>query len=93
MAEVPEGKRQAGFHCAAVLVFPDPLKESLVVEAVWRGEITRGRVGAGGFGYDPVFLDKNTGKTGAQMSRDEKNEVSHRGKAFHELRQRVRELE
>ena len=93
MATVPEGKRDAGFHCAAVLVFPDTSKAPLVVEAVWRGEIAQGRVGAGGFGYDPVFLDKNAGKTGAQMSRDEKNEVSHRGKAFRELRQRVRGLE
>lgn len=92
MADVPEGNRDAGFHCAAVMVFPDKLIEPLVVEAVWSGEVTQGRVGVGGFGYDPVFLDKNAGKTGAQLSREEKNEVSHRGKAFRELRQRVREL-
>lgn len=92
MADVPDGKRDGGFHCAAVLVFPDTRTEPLVVEAVWRGEITHGRVGARGFGYDPVFLDRNAGKTGAQMSAAEKNEVSHRGKAFRELGQRVREL-
>ena len=92
MADVPDENRGAGFHCAAVLVFPDTATAPLVIEAVWRGEILRERIGTGGFGYDPVFLDKDANKTGAQMSREEKNAVSHRGKAFRQLRQRVREL-
>jgi XTP/dITP diphosphohydrolase len=92
MAGVSNDKRGGGFHCAAVMVFPDVLKEPLVTEAVWRGEILHSRSGTGGFGYDPVFLDKKTGKTGAQMSREEKNKVSHRGKAFRELRLQVRAL-
>ncbi|MGI9203121.1 MAG: RdgB/HAM1 family non-canonical purine NTP pyrophosphatase [Woeseiaceae bacterium] len=92
MADVADGNRGGGFHCAAVMVYPDMAIEPLAIEAVWRGEILHGRVGAGGFGYDPVFLDKNANKTGAQMSREEKNEVSHRGKAFRELRRRVQEL-
>jgi XTP/dITP diphosphohydrolase len=53
---------------------------------VWRGNILRERQGTGGFGYDPVFLDPDAGKTGAQMTREEKNRVSHRGKAFRELK-------
>jgi len=92
MTGVPDDSRGGGFHCAAVLVFPDTSIAPLVVEAVWRGEILRDRIGTGGFGYDPVFLDRNVGKAGAQMSREEKNEVSHRGKAFRELKRRVREL-
>lgn len=86
MAGVPDEQRGAGFHCAAVLVFPDSKAEPLAVAAVWRGRILRERRGEGGFGYDPVFLDPESGKTGAQMSRAEKNRVSHRGKAFRKLR-------
>lgn len=92
MADVPDENRGGGFHCAAVLAFPDTSTAPLVIEAVWRGEILRNRNGTGGFGYDPVFLDKDANKTGAQMSREEKNAVSHRGKAFRELRRRVQEL-
>jgi XTP/dITP diphosphohydrolase len=89
LAGVPDGERGAGFHCAAVLVFPDSDNEPLAVEAVWRGNILRDRKGDGGFGYDPVFLDPSAGKTGAQMTREEKNRVSHRGKAFRELKDRL----
>jgi len=92
MADVPDDNRGGGFCCAAVLVFPDTRTAPLVIEAVWRGEILRDRIGAGGFGYDPVFLDKDANKTGAQMSREEKNAVSHRGKAFRELRRRLQAL-
>lgn len=86
LAKVPDEARTAGFHCAAVLVFPDSDSAPLAVEAVWRGNILRERQGNGGFGYDPVFLDPAAGKTGAQMTREEKNRVSHRGKAFRELK-------
>jgi len=86
LSGVPEGKRGGGFHCAAVLVEPDANVAPLIAEADWRGRILRSRLGAGGFGYDPVFLDPGSGKTGAQMTREEKNRVSHRGKAFRELR-------
>lgn len=78
--------RGAGFHCAAVLAFPDAETEPLVVEAVWRGIVLPQRQGSGGFGYDPVFYDPAVGKTGAQMSCEEKNAVSHRGKAFRQLK-------
>ena len=86
LADVPDGQRDGGFHCAAVLVMPDGDVAPLLVEAVWRGKILRERRGKGGFGYDPVFLDPSSGKTGAQMTREQKNRVSHRGKAFRELK-------
>lgn len=86
MTKVTDEDRGAGFHCAAVLVYPDESAESLIVEAVWRGTVLRQRVGTGGFGYDPVFFDDKSGKTGAEMSREEKNAVSHRGKAFRQLK-------
>ena len=86
LMDVPDEQRGAGFHCAAALVFPDSDVTPLIVEAVWHGKILRERVGEGGFGYDPVFLDPSSGRTGAQMTREEKNCVSHRGKAFRELK-------
>ena len=86
LANVPDEQRGGGFHCAAVLVYPEGNSTPLIVEAVWRGQILRERLGEGGFGYDPVFLDPLSGMTGAQMTRDQKNGVSHRGKAFRELK-------
>jgi len=86
MADVLPNRRDGGFHCAAVLVYPDEDIEPLVVQSIWRGQILRERRGAGGFGYDPVFFDWRHEKTGAEMSPEEKNSVSHRGRAFRELR-------
>ncbi|MDH3439156.1 MAG: RdgB/HAM1 family non-canonical purine NTP pyrophosphatase [Gammaproteobacteria bacterium] len=89
---VPDDRRGAGFHCAAVLAWPEEHQAAIVVEEVWRGRILRERRGSGGFGYDPVFLDLQKQKTGAEMSREEKNVISHRGKAFRKLRDRVQDL-
>ena len=89
LEDVQDPERGGGFHCAAVLAFPGDEFDPVIAEGVWRGTILRQRLGDGGFGYDPVFLDENTGKTGAQMTRDEKNAVSHRGKAFRELKQKI----
>jgi XTP/dITP diphosphohydrolase len=89
MAGVAEEDRAGGFHCAAVLVFPGNTLAPIIAEGVWRGRILRQRKGDGGFGYDPIFLDEAAGKTGAQMSRAEKNAVSHRGKAFAELKRKI----
>ena len=82
---VPDERRGGGFHCAAVLAFPGDEHPPLIAEAVWRGTLLHARRGSGGFGYDPVFLDPGSGKTGAELSPDEKNAVSHRGRAFRAL--------
>jgi XTP/dITP diphosphohydrolase len=63
----------------------------MIAEAVWRGRILKRRMGGGGFGYDPVFFDPAIGKTGAEMHAEEKNAVSHRGKAFRQLKEMLRE--
>jgi XTP/dITP diphosphohydrolase len=91
MKNVPDANRGGGFHCAAVLVYPDNKDAPVIVEEVWRGTILRERRGSGGFGYDPVFLDPDSQKTGAELSRAEKNRVSHRGKAFRKLRDLIGE--
>ena len=90
LAATPPPERGAGFHCAAVLVYPDERHEALIAEGVWRGTIIDERRGTGGFGYDPVFLDEAAGKTGAEMSAGEKNALSHRGKAFRALADMLR---
>ncbi len=92
LESVSDAERGAGFHCAAVLAWPGDQHEPIVIEEVWRGVILHERRGEGGFGYDPVFLDPDKQKTGAEMSRDEKNAISHRGKAFRRLRDRLQEL-
>ena len=73
--------RRAKFVCVIACVFPDG-KEPLVVRGETEGEIISDFRGEGGFGYDPLFLYKPFGKTFAEMSADEKNAISHRGKAI-----------
>jgi XTP/dITP diphosphohydrolase len=92
MKDVPEDRRGAGFHCAAILAFPNDKQKPIIAEGVWRGMLLHERRGEGGFGYDPVFLDPVAGKTGAEMTREEKNGVSHRGQAFRQLKDLVRAM-
>ena len=75
--------RAAKFVC--VLSLAVPTGPALTYEASCEGVITREPVGTGGFGYDPVFFYPPLKKTFAQLTRQEKNRVSHRGKALHEL--------
>jgi XTP/dITP diphosphohydrolase len=65
--------------------------EELWTEGVIEGSITRNAIGKGGFGYDPVFRVKKTGKTFAEMTRQEKNRISHRGVALDKMRQLLKE--
>ena len=76
--------RSAAFHCVATYVASDDAVP-LVAEGEWRGEILEAPRGAGGFGYDPVFLDPASGKAAAELSPDEKNARSHRGIALGRL--------
>jgi XTP/dITP diphosphohydrolase len=66
-------------------------EKPLVAEGVWRGSILRAPRGEGGFGYDPVFLDPDSGKTGAELDRDAKNARSHRGQALRHLVERLQQ--
>ena len=59
--------------------------EQHLFEGIAEGAITEGRSGEGGFGYDPVFVPKGFQQTFAELSMDEKNEISHRGKAVRKL--------
>jgi XTP/dITP diphosphohydrolase len=82
----PEGFR-ARFRCVLALV--DPFTgggEPRIVEGACEGRITRTPRGSGGFGYDPLFVVAGTEKTMAELVGDEKNRISHRGRAFAGLR-------
>ena len=59
--------------------------EPIIAEGAWHGTIVDAPRGAGGFGYDPHFLDATTGLTGAELPLERKNELSHRGKAMRAL--------
>lgn len=76
--------RKARFEC--VICIAVPRGPALTYEGICEGEITHERAGENGFGYDPVFYYPPMKKTFAQMTREEKNRVSHRGKAMSELR-------
>ena len=84
--------RRARFCCVLVLLrhAEDPLP--LVAEGCWDGELLDAPRGAGGFGYDPLFLDPASGRAAAELSRDEKAAVSHRGRAVLALAPRLAEL-
>ncbi|XXN62610.1 XTP/dITP diphosphatase [Enterobacter ludwigii] len=82
LENVPDGERQAQFHCVLVYLRHAADPTPLVFHGSWAGEITRAAAGAGGFGYDPIFYLPELGKTAAELSKDEKRAVSHRGKAL-----------
>ena len=77
---VPDGQRQAKFVCVISFVTPDG--KVIQARGEIHGELTREPAGENGFGYDPIFYYPPLGKTTAELSPEEKNEVSHRGKAL-----------
>ena len=83
LTDVADENRTAQFHCT--LVFAAPQKESLVVECIWNGRIARIPRGENGFGYDPLFIVDGLEKTSAELTPEEKNEISHRGQAMKKL--------
>jgi XTP/dITP diphosphohydrolase len=83
IADVPDDRRTARFVCAAAAVFPDG--RELIVEEAMDGRIVHAPRGTNGFGYDPVFVPLGETRTTAEMPSDEKDAISHRGKAFRAL--------
>ena len=83
LSDVPDGRRGAHFACAAALALPGGVQH--VVEGRLVGSVIRERRGAGGFGYDPIFVPDGERRTTAEMSAAEKDAISHRGRAFRAL--------
>lgn len=87
---VPEEKRTARFVCSIAAAFPD--RETVVVRDTIEGIIGYEISGENGFGYDPIFYVPQLGKTTAQLSMEEKNKISHRGKALVKMRDKLKEM-
>ncbi len=80
---VPFEKRTAKFICAITLIRED--NRVIAVEESMSGIILEHEVGSNGFGYDPIFFLPELNKTAAELSEEEKNAISHRGKAFRSI--------
>lgn len=86
---VPEEKRTARFVCAIAAVFPDGT--TATVRGTIEGRIGYEIIGENGFGYDPIFYVPEYQCTTAQLSKEKKNELSHRGKALRQMRTMIEE--
>ena len=82
--------RRAHYYCVVVLVHHADDPQPLIAEGEWHGEIAHEERGEGGFGYDPLFWLPELGKMSAELSRDEKAQLSHRAKALQILLQRLK---
>jgi len=80
LKDVPDDHRAARFHCAVVIAQPGEVLAE--IEETVEGRITRAPRGMQGFGYDPIFQPDGFDRTQAEMTMEEKNAISHRGKAF-----------
>jgi len=90
LTDVPDERRGAAFVCAAALVVPGGLET--VVHGEWTGRIVREPRGSGGFGYDPIFVPDGEQRTSAELSPEEKDAASHRGRAMRALLPHLRDL-
>lgn len=91
MSDVPDGKRSARFVCAMAMVYPDGSTKTF--EGRFEGCIGHEYKGTNGFGYDPIFFVPEYGKTSAEMLPEEKNAVSHRGKALKMVVEELKKLQ
>ncbi|MEV4440099.1 RdgB/HAM1 family non-canonical purine NTP pyrophosphatase [Streptomyces sp. NPDC049577] len=90
LSDIAAEHRTAHFACAAALALPDGTER--VVEGRLKGTLRHEPTGTGGFGYDPILQPLGETRTCAELTADEKNAISHRGKAFRGLVPVVREL-
>ncbi|WP_156755724.1 RdgB/HAM1 family non-canonical purine NTP pyrophosphatase [Actinokineospora pegani] len=80
LTDVPDERRGAAFVCVAALSLPDGTQAA--VRGEWRGTITREGRGDNGFGYDPIFVPEGGTRTSAELTPEQKDADSHRGKAL-----------
>ena len=83
--------RRAHYYCVVVFLRHAEDPEPVIAEGTWAGEIVAEPRGANGFGYDPHFFLKDFGKTAAELGPEQKNLVSHRGKALRRLLAKLKE--
>ena len=90
LKDIPPEKRRAKFTCATAVAVPGD--QTYIVEESCSGLITTGLRGGGGFGYDPLFYFEPAGLTFAEMPAEEKNKISHRGKALRRMRELMEKI-
>lgn len=88
LAGVPEEERTARFVCAIAAAFPDG--RVITKRGTIEGRIGYEERGENGFGYDPIFFLPKYGKTTAELSPEEKNQISHRGRALEQMKPELR---
>ena len=88
LSQVPRQQRTARFVCSIAAAFPDG--EIITTDGVIEGLIGYEEAGENGFGYDPIFVVPQLGCTTAQLSDEQKNEISHRGKALRKMKEELR---
>lgn len=91
LSGVPDEQRTARFVCAIAAVMPDGTE--LTTRATIEGRIGYEEKGSHGFGYDPIFYVPQFGKTTAELTEEEKNQVSHRGKALQLMKEEMKKYE
>ena len=89
LARVPDAERTARFHCVLVLMRSPDDPIPMICHGQWPGRIARETTGAGGFGYDPLFVVPEEGCTAAELPADRKAHISHRGRAMAALREHL----
>lgn len=92
MENVPDGRRTARYWCVMVYMRSASDPTPIICQASWEGVIIREKRGTNGFGYDPVFLIPELGKTVAEVSLEVKNSMSHRAKAIRMMTEKLREI-
>lgn len=83
--------RRAHYYCVIVLVRHADDPQPIIADGAWHGEIILEPRGEEGFGYDPYFFLPDLGKTGAELPMEQKNRISHRGKALARLAECIKE--
>ncbi|MBQ1317746.1 MAG: RdgB/HAM1 family non-canonical purine NTP pyrophosphatase [Lachnospiraceae bacterium] len=89
LSDVPEEKRTARYVCAIAAAFPDG--RTYLAEETMEGKIGHEARGRNGFGFDPVFVAGEDGRTAAELTDEEKNRISHRGKAMRKMESLIKE--
>lgn len=93
LSDLADEHRAAGFVCAAALVIPGAdgaAPEEVCELGVWKGSVLRAPAGEGGFGYDPIFQPEGSCRSAAEMTAAEKDQHSHRTRAFTALAEEIR---
>lgn len=82
LKDIPQGERAAQFHCVLAFVrhADDPVP--VIAHGIWHGQVAFEATGSGGFGYDPIFLPNDSQGTAAELTAEQKKQLSHRGKAL-----------